>query len=89
MALVERRVHDDEVVFVARLFARQVEPVEARRHARGVCHHVDAGRFQRVVIGLEEVDALGARRRFGELDRQIAPAGAEIGGMAVEIARQA
>src|SRR3546814_2190402 len=72
----------DTLVPYTTLF-RSVMPVESELRARCERREVLPRQFQRARLGLEQVQRGDAGAALQQLHRQVAPAGAEVGGMAV------
>src|SRR3546814_10598055 len=77
----------DTLVPYTTLF-RSVMPVESELRARCERREVLPRQFQRARLGLEQVQRGDAGAALQQLHRQVAPAGAEVGGMAVQVGGQ-
>src|SRR3546814_5306068 len=63
-------------------------PVESELRARCERREVHPRQFQRARLGLEQVQRGDAGATLQQLHRQVAPAGAEVGGVAAQVGGQ-
>ena len=87
-ALMERRVHDDRVVSGSRPVRRAGRARRSRSRCAPTPARLRLAASSEFEVGFVEIDRRHAGQRVSERGRQIAPAGAEIGGRARQIRRQ-